>query len=441
MIARRLAAFSLTFSATLAVASAANWPQWRGPDFNGPSPETGLPAKFSKTEGVAWTAPMAGPSASTPAVWDDLVFVSSGDKNARTMLALCLDRKTGKARWQRKVGDTYSRDDKSNFSSPSPVTDGKIVVFYYGNGDLAAFDLAGKELWARNIPADHGEFAYQWTYSASPLLFNGKLYIQVLQRDEPVHDKGKVGGESYLLCLDPLNGKTLWRHVRPTEAKAESREAFSTPIPYQHNGRWELLVLGGDRRSGHDLATGKEFWRWGTWNPERIGHWRLVPSPVAGGGVVLASAPKRGPVTAVKLGGNGTLPDSSIAWQGPDRAISTDVPTPLFYQGDFFVLSDVAKSLTRLSPDGKVKWTVATPGLKKYESSPTGADGKIYLMNFAGDVVVVDASNGQVLLNTPMGEPGDDATRSVIAVAHGQLFIRTNSKLCCVGKGGPTASH
>src|SRR6185436_4430349 len=113
---------------------------------------------------------------------------------------------------QRKISDTYSRDDKSNFSSPSPVTDGKIVVFYYGNGDLAAFDLAGKELWARNIQTDYGDFAFQRTYSASPMLFNGKLYIQVLQRDEPVHDKGKMGGESYLLCLDPLNGKTLWRH-------------------------------------------------------------------------------------------------------------------------------------------------------------------------------------------------------------------------------------
>ena len=50
-------------------------------------------------------------------------------------------------------------------------------------------------------------------------------------------------------------------------------------------------------------ATGRELWRWGTWNPKRIGHWRLVPSPVAGKGVILACAPKREPVYAVRADG------------------------------------------------------------------------------------------------------------------------------------------
>jgi len=110
------------------------------------------------------------------------------------------------------------------------------------------------------------------------------------------------------------------------------------------------------------------------------------------------------------------------------------VPTPLFYQGDFFVLSDVAKALTRISPDGKVKWSVPTPGRSKYEASPTGADGKIFIMNFAGEVVVVNAVDGTIVNQALMGDPGDDATRSAIAIARGQLFIRTNSKLYCVGK-------
>jgi len=94
----------------------------------------------------------------------------------------------------------------------------------------------------------------------------------------------------------------------------------------------------------------------------------------------------------------------------------------------------------RVSPaDGKVKWTVEYPGRKKYESSPTGADGKIYTMDFAGNVVVVDMAKGEVLNTVAMGEPGDDMTRSTIAAAHGQLFIRTNSKLFCVGKDNSIA--
>jgi outer membrane protein assembly factor BamB len=414
--------------------AAADWPQWRGPSFNGSSSEKGLPAKFSKTENIAWTIPMPGASAATPVVLGDKVFVSSIDARSQSLLAICLDRKTGKTLWQNKVADGTKRDDRSNYASPSPATDGKIVVFFYGNGDLVAFDLAGKQLWRRNIQKDYGDFAFQWTFSASPLLFQGKLYIQVLQRDQPVHDKGKVGGESYLLALEPATGKTLWRHVRPTEAQAESREAFSTPIPYEHGGKWQLLILGGDMVSGHDPATGAEVWRWGTWNPQRIGHWRLVPSPVAGGGVVLACAPKKEPVYAIKLGGKGTLNESAVAWQSPDRVITSDVPTPAFADGDFFILSDVAKTLTRISPDGKAKWTKETPGRIKYEASPLVADGKVYIVNFNGEVVVFNAADGAIINQAALGTPEDKTVRSAIIAAHGQLFIRTDTQLYCVGK-------
>jgi outer membrane protein assembly factor BamB len=115
--------------------------------------------------------------------------------------------------------------------------------------------------------------------------------------------------------------------------------------------------------------------------------------------------------------------------------VTSDVPTPLFYQGDFFVLSDLRRALTRLDPrTGQSKWSIATPGSSKYEASPTGADGRLYLMNFRGEVTVVAADSGQVLKTIPMGDEGDDATRSTIAVAHRQLFIRTNRRLYCVGK-------
>jgi outer membrane protein assembly factor BamB len=307
------------------------------------------------------------------------------------------------------------------------------VVFFYGNGELAAFDLDGKPLWNRNIEKDYGDFAFQWTFSSSPLLFEGRLYLPVLQRDQPVHNRGKEGGESYLLCIDPNSGKTLWRHVRPTEAQAESREAFSTPIPVQVAGKWQVVLAGGDMLSGHEPATGSEIWRWGTWNPTRIGHWRLVPSPVAGAGIVLACAPKKSPVYAVKPGA-GTLDDKALAWTSTERGISSDVPTPAFADGDFFVLSDVAKALSRVAPDGSVKWTMETPGKIKYEASPLVADGKVYLVNFNGEVVVVNAADGKMLHQAAFGNADDKQVRSMIVAAHGQLFLRTDTRLFCIGK-------
>ncbi len=419
-------------------AQAENWPQWRGPLFNGSSSEKGLPAEWSKTNNVAWAVPMPGPSAATPVVWENHVFISSTDMASQTLLALCLDRRSGKILWQQKLGDGIRRDRQSTFSASSPVTDGQRVIFFYSNGELASFDFAGHQQWERNIQTDYGEFAFNWTFSSTPLLFEGKLYLHVLQRNVPVNGHGRRDGpnDSYLLAMDPATGKALWKQIRPSDAVAESREAYSTPMPYSYQGRTEVIISGGDCLTGHDAATGKELWRWGTWNPQRITHWRLVPSPIAGAGIILGCAPKGSPVYALKAGGQGVLDDSALAWKSEQqRAVSSDVPTPLFYLGDFFVLSDVRKALTRLEPaTGKVKWTMETPGRAKYEASPTGADGKIYLMNFSGEVTVMDAENGSVLRTIPMGDEGDTMTRSTVAVAQGQLFIRTNQKLYCIGQ-------
>lgn len=442
MLNAKLTNHALLIAGCLSLTSAlhaANWPQWRGPEFNGSSPETGLPAQWSKTEGVKWTAAMPGPSAATPVIWGEHVFMTAADRDRQELVAIALDRRTGKELWRRVVGQGFNKDERSTFAAPSPVTDGQMVWFFFGNGDLAAFNFAGEKLWARNIQKDYGQFAFLWTFSTSPLLYEGRLYLQVLQRDVPVSGRGRSDGpnESYLLALDPKTGKELWRTVRPSDAREESREAFSTPIPFTHNGRTELLVVGGDCISGHDPRTGREFWRWGTWNPNRITHWRLVPSPLAGAGVTLACAPKGGPVTAVKLGGNGVLNESGIAWQSSDRNVSTDVSTPLYYRGRFYVLNSDRRVLNCLEPaTGKLLWTGNLGSRAKLEASPTGADGRIYLMNHNGDVFVAQAGDSFNLLATISmgGEPADQNLRSTIAVAQGNLFIRTGAKLYCVGK-------
>ena len=435
----RHASFLAFVLLTASLGQAGDWPQWRGPLLNGSTDEKNLPAEWSMTENVAWSAELSGAAASTPIICGDRVYLSGIDAAEKTLLAFCYDRTNGKLLWQHTIAKGIRRDPRANFAAPSPVTDGKIAIFFYGNGDLVGFDTEGKQQWARNIQKDYGSFTFQWTFSSTPLLFEGKLYLQVLQRDVPVHGLGFADrkNESYLLAIDPATGKTLWRHVRPSQAAAESHEAYSTPIPLVHKGSKQLLIAGGDDLTGHDLATGKELWRWGTWNPSRIGHWRLVPSPVTGDGVILACAPKRDPIYAVKAGGKGQLDDSALAWVSRDaRELSSDVPTPAFYDGDFFVLSDVRRCLSRVEPrTGKVKWTIATPSRAKYEASPTAADGKIYIINHAGQAAVVNAADGEIINEISMDESaGSEVCRATISVAAGQLFIRTTRKLYCVGK-------
>ena len=118
-----------------------------------------------------------------------------------------------------------------------------------------------------------------------------------------------------------------------------------------------------------------------------------------------------------------------------EKSLTSDVPTPAFADGDLFILSDVRKTLCRVDPsNGKVKWQMKTPGLAKYEASPLVADGKVYLVNFVGDVVVVNAANGEILSTISMDDPADDAVRSSVVASGGQLFIRVNRKLYCVGQ-------
>ena len=432
---------------------AAHWPQWRGPNHDGSSPERGLPATFSRTENVLWDAPLPGPSGATPVVWGDHVFVASTDEAAKTCVAIAIDRKSGKQLWRVKVADGFGKDRMSTFSNASPVTDGKHVWFFFAMGDLVCFDFAGQEAWRRNIQKDYGQFAFLWTFSSSPMLHEGRLYLQVLQRDGPVDGRGRKDGpnESYLLALDPATGQQLWRVVRPSDAaQSESLEGFTTPLPFTHGGTTELLVAGGDCLTGHDLATGRELWRWGTWNPTHIGHWRLVPSPAAGGGVALACGPKDAPIYAVKLGGKGKLTNSSLAWQSyvqptedastaarslDAKDLSSDVPTPLFYDGKFYVLNGGKKKLLCVEPSGKIVWSGSLAGKGIFQSSPTAADGKIFMMNFAGEVFVVQAGGTEFkLLHTAAMAEGENNLRASIPISQGQLFIRTSKNLYGIGR-------
>ncbi|MBC8245456.1 MAG: PQQ-binding-like beta-propeller repeat protein [Verrucomicrobia bacterium] len=430
---------ALAVGMTAGGVKAGEWGSWRGPNHNGSTDEKNLPAKFSKTQNVLWSVKMDGPSAGTPVVWGENVFVSSSNPEKERLTANCYDLGTGALKWSHQVAKGHRQDNRSNYAAPSPVTDGQVVTFFYGTGALVTYTLDGEKLWSQNIQEKHGQFAFLWTFSTSPLIHDGVLYMQVLQRDSKVGSKGSDDNRSYLLGLDPKSGRQLWKVYRPAKARSESLEAFSTPIPFSHNGRDEILIAGGDCLTGHDPKSGRELWRWGTWNPTRIGHWRLVPSPVAGGGVVLACAPKRAPVYAIRAGGKGNISSNGKLWNsdGSRDGVSSDVCTPLFYRGSFFVLYGEGrdKMLSRVDPkSGSIQWATDLKSRSLFRGSPTGADGKIYVQNHAGVVHVIDAKSGKVLHRAEMGEAGDDQTRASVAIAHGRLFIRTNSRLFCIGK-------
>jgi outer membrane protein assembly factor BamB len=425
------------------LAAAENWPQWRGPSSNGSSTETGLPDSCDPAL-AKWVTTLPGASYATPVVWKDRVFVTSTDPASHGLLALCLNARDGKILWQQRLGDEI-KAPQNNGATPSPITDGKQVGFLFGSGDLAALDLDGKLLWSLNLVKDHGNLCTKFGYSSSPLLWHGVLYVQILRRSKPY--SGTVGTDqpldSLVLAIDFLSGKELWRHVRKSPAIDESCESYTTAVAYENPLRNELLIQGGDCLSGHDPATGDEFWRY-DYNPRRDKIWRLIPSPVVCGERIVALTPRGGPMFALRGGGNGLLKPEDLTWTYDER--TSDSGTPLFYQGMIYVLqsdkNDPWSRSTQSSPG--IFLLVIDPATGKesgrcqiakggaWRGSPTGADGKIFIMSEDGEVVMVAAGlHAKVLTRADFGDGPACAT---IAVANRGLFIRTASKLTFIAK-------
>ena len=224
-------------TAPTAAGAGENWPHWRGPSANGISAETGLPVTWGPDTNVAWKVEMPAWTGSTPIVWGERIFLNVAD--GENISLWCLDRNAGETLWVRHLSDGDRRLRKQNMSSPSPVTNGEHVYVMTGTGRLAAFDFDGDRLWQRDIQASYGRFGLNWGYASSPLLVDDALFVQVIhgmRTDDP----------SYILRLDRHTGETVWRVERPTNARRESPDSYTTPALLEYNGAREIVITGGD---------------------------------------------------------------------------------------------------------------------------------------------------------------------------------------------------
>ena len=414
-------------------AGAENWPQWRGPSLNGSTTEKELPAAWSKTENVVWVAKMPGTGQSTPVIWEDRVFITAIERESSKMWVICLNRSDGSELWKHEMGEGFFKRAGNSGASPSPITDGERVYFLLGTTELAAFDMDGQPLWRRNIAEDHGWIQINFRYGASPLLYDGKLYMSVLHRYSAVEpEPGKPAPTSYLLCIDPKTGKDLWKHERTTNAEKESMESYTTPYPYEGTNGPLIIVAGADHTTAHDPANGKEIWRSQNCNPQNRKNYRLVPSVVGIDDVVIFCEARGKAIFAVNGAGSGQLSEENLLWTIRENA--PDVCTPLIMDGKLFVLDGNKKVMSCIDPKtGEVYWRGDLGVKSKFQASPTGADGRIYCISMGGEAVVLSAGDEfKILANMDMSGEGD--CRSTISAAQGQLFVRTSENLYCIGK-------
>jgi outer membrane protein assembly factor BamB len=417
-----LALITLTTAYALFGVQAENWPNWRGPASNGISNEKNLPVKWSMTENITWKLPMPDRSGSTPIIWGNTIFlnVAEGTTTSGALSLWAVDRTKGDVLWKKPMGTGDVRQRKQNMSSPSPITDGRTIWVMTGTGILKAFDFKGNELWMREIQKDYGKFGLNHGYASTPLLYDNALFVPVLhgmKTDDP----------SYLLRIDAKTGKTVWRIERPTPAQMESPDSYVTPTLLREGNSTQIILSGGDCITGHDPATGKELWRAYGLNPNNIGMNRIVNSPVIGSGIVFAGS-RGNPYIAVRTGGSGDVSKTHLAWTTPN---GPDVATPVF-DGKYIYL--VRENGTLYCHDGKTGEVIYGPERLKpgtYSASPILADGKIYVTNEDGVTVVFKAGPKFELLAENQLE---GYCLSTAAVSDGQIFIRTDKHLYCIGQ-------
>jgi outer membrane protein assembly factor BamB len=421
------------------------WPSFRGPDAAGVADGQNLPDRWNGTSGenIVWKTPIAGLAHSSPIVWGDRVYVTSAisskgkatfkpglygdgdasdDMSPHRFVLYAVDARTGKIAWERTAVEGVPRNKrhiKSTYASASPATDGRLVVAWFGSEGIHAFDINGTPLWKVDIGrVDMGAYdvpAVEWGPASSPIIWNDLVIVQCDTQDD-----------SFILALEASTGKTRWKTDR------DELPSWGTPTVVTTPDGPQLVTNASNLIRGYDPRTGKELWRLG--GSSKI----TAPTPIfADGLIVVASGrgPER-PIFAVRPAATGdvTLPKDStsnqaVAWSKTGRG--SYMPTPLAYQGILYVLANNGVFDAYDLQTGEEIYRQRLPQVGSgFSASPVAADGKIYLSNEDGDMLVVAAGRefrhiatnamGELLMATP-------------ALSGGVMYVRSASSLFAVG--------
>ncbi len=454
-------------------ASAADWPQFRGPNASGVAAggsSVVFPEKLGRDVNVRWKTPLP-PGISSPCVIGDRIYLTA--VREAKLLTVAIARDTGKLLWEKTApADRLEEVHQIGSAATStPASDGDRVCVFFGSYGLLCYDREGKVLWEKPL----GPFKNNYGQASSPILLRDRL---ILNCDQDI--------DSFLLAVDKLTGRTAWQTARPGFPRG-----FSTPVLWASGGVEQILVAGTLRLVAYDPADGKEMWH-------VRGLARIVNStPVAGNGLLFVSsyapggdpddrivmetfadfakrndgdqdgrlvfseipdgpfrqrfpqidADKDGKITprewddmqeifeaarnsifAVKPGGKGDVTDSRVVWRY-ERAIPY-VSSPLFHEGLVYMVKDGAIFTCLDGATGKVLKQARLPAPGNYYASPVAAGDRIFTVSRDGGICVIRAgADWEVLETSDLGE----TSMATPALADGKIYLRTEKQLYCFG--------
>lgn len=405
-------------------AFSAEWTRFRGPNGSAVSAETNLPTKWDAKNNLKWKAKLPGYGASSAITWKNRVFVTcysgyatggrGGNQSDLMRHVVCVDSNTGKILWDTKVKPYLPEDRNGGFisghgyASSTPTTDGERVYAFFGKTGVLAFDMVGKQLWKTSVGT--GSAIRGWGTGASPVLYKNLVIVNASAENKSV------------VALDKKTGEQVW------EAKANGFEgSWCTPVIVKRKDGTDEIVL----------AVAYEFWALNPkngkllWWAEGLPRSPICTSLVAHDGVVYAIAGRANQAAAVRTGGKGDVTKTHVLWK---ENIGSYVTSPVYHDGHLYWISDRGLAYCVDAKTGKTVYRSRLSGGGSTYASAVVADGKIYAVTRSNGTFVLAAKpKFEELAHNKFA--GDSSLFNASpSISGGNIFIRSNEYLYCLGK-------
>jgi outer membrane protein assembly factor BamB len=386
------------------------------------SAEKGLPVKWSDQDNLVWKTPLPGPGGSSPIVSGDRVFVTcytgygvpgerEDDQKDLKRHLLCLDRNKGTVLWDKavaaKLPETNYRSyiTLHGYASSTPATDGKLVYAFFGKTGVFAFDFQGQQVWQ----ADVGTRTDGWGSATSPVLYKDLVIVNASVES------------GALIALSKKDGKEVWRCPGVTRS-------WNSPVLVDvEGGRQELVVRVQRSLLGVDPATGKKLWHCDGFRDSYV-----CPTVVAQGGIVYSLGGRfEGVAAAVKAGGKGDVTDTHVVWS---RRQGGPIPSPALFGEHLYWVSDNGSASCVTAKGGDKVYTERLRGSGTLYASIVIADGKIYAVSRTNGTYVLAAGPKFEVLAHNVINTDKSIFNGSPAVDKGQLLLRSDQFLYCIGK-------
>jgi len=393
---------------------AKNWHRFRGPGGLAVSAYTNVPDSWDGATGknILWKTPVPLPGMNSPVVWGNRVFLTGANENRRTVY--CFDADGGKILWEKIVAAPNSpvklpeEVTYTGYAAPTATTDGRRVFAMFANGDLAAFDYQGNQVWALSL----GLPVNCYGHAASLAMYGDLLLVQF--------DQGTTAkkGLSKLYAVDGATGKTRWEVSRPVP------NSWMSPMVINHEGREQLIACGDPWVISYNPKDGKEYWR------AKVLSGDCGPSPVYAGGL-LHVGNEYCRWFAIRPDGEGDVTETDkIAWIADDGL--PDTCCPLATEKFVFLMPSSSYFTCFDAKTGELLWEYEFEE-DIFTSSPSLVGNRIYLFADEGRTFIMEFDRTEAR-EVGRCELGEECVTSP-AFQDGRIYIRGKKHLFCIGEG------